>query len=76
MKVVYMGRKPASSKGLEYLIKKGVDVAVVVCPKKSKNVHWSQRLVDTAQHYNIPTATDDQLYNWLDRGGCQNLDSP
>lgn len=33
MRVVYMGRKPAASEGLRYLVEKGINVVVVVAPQ-------------------------------------------
>ena len=68
MRVVYMGRKPAASEGLRYLIEKGIDVVVVVAPPKYQKVYWKDRLIDTAEYYGIPTATDEDLYNYISRG--------
>lgn len=65
MKVIYMGRKPAASKALKHLIGKGIDVVVVVAPPKCQKVYWDNRLIDVAESYGIPTATDDDLYNYI-----------
>ena len=65
MRVVLMGRKPAASECLKYLIQKRIDVAAVVAEAKGEIVHWSPRLLDTAVHYGIPTATDIELYDYL-----------
>jgi len=65
MRVIYMGRKPTAAEGLRHLIQKGIDVVVVVAPPKEQPVHWKDRLSDTAEHYGIPTATDEDLYGYL-----------
>ncbi len=65
MRVIFMGRKPAASEGLKYLIEKGIDVVAVVAPTKKHQVFWTKRLIDTAEYYDIPTVTDIELYNYL-----------
>ncbi|MFC1994387.1 formyltransferase family protein [Chloroflexota bacterium] len=69
MRVIYMGRKPAASEGLKYLVEKGVDVAVVTAPLANQLVYWKEKLTDTAHQYGIPTATDSELYYYLSKEG-------
>lgn len=65
MRVVYMGRKPTASEGLRQLIRKGFAVTVVVSLPKEQQVHWKDRLSDAAEYYGIPTATDEDLYRYI-----------
>jgi len=69
MRVIYMGRKPAASDGLKYLIKKDIDVAVVVAPPENQPCFWQGRLIDTALQFGIPVATDDELYYYTSEEG-------
>lgn len=73
MRVIYMGRKPAASNGLRYLISRGIEVVAVVAPPKSTSVHWSDRLVDTAENSGIPTVQDTDLYEILSGKKKQSL---
>ena len=54
---------------MRYLIEQGIEIAVVVAPPKEELTHWLPRLIDTAQCYGIPTATDDELYDYLEGAG-------
>jgi len=73
MRVILMGRKPAAAEGLRYLIDKGIEVVVVVAPPKDVVPHWSPRLVDVAEQYGVPTASDADLYAQL-RGDVSHPD--
>lgn len=68
MKVIFMGRKPFASWALRHLVEKGVEVAAVVAFPKEKEVHWSERLIDTAQELGLITTTPDDLYNAISSG--------
>ena len=61
-----MGRKPAASEGLRYLVEKGIGVVAVVAPIEDEKIFWKDRLVDTARYYEIPVVTDEDLYNYID----------
>ncbi|MFC1735144.1 formyltransferase family protein [Candidatus Hydrogenedentota bacterium] len=66
MRVIYMGKnKPVVCEGLEYLLENNVDVAAVVGPPKTDPSLGSERLIDVANHYDIPTTTDRELYAHL-----------
>lgn len=65
MRVVYMGKKPSSVEGLKYLIEKGIEVVVVVAIPEDEPVDWHDRLIHAARQYGLPTATDDELYDYL-----------
>jgi methionyl-tRNA formyltransferase len=56
-----MGRRSVACEGLLYLIEKGVEISVVVAALKDENDH----LADLARSYDIPVATDDDLYDCL-----------
>ena len=66
-----MGHKPTAAEGLRRLIKRGIDVAVVVGHSKDKQVHWKDKLSDTAESNGIPLVTDSDLYRYL-RDGNKN----
>jgi len=69
MRVVYMGKKPSSVKGLRYLIEKGIEVVVVVALPEAQPVFWHDRLITAARQYGLPIGTDDELYDYLSRAG-------
>ncbi|MFC2163245.1 methionyl-tRNA formyltransferase [Candidatus Altiarchaeota archaeon] len=73
MKVVFMGKKPASCRALEYLVGKGVEVAAVVALPKNKDVYWGERLVDTARRNDLPIVSDEQIYDALSGKGDPGL---
>lgn len=63
-----MGRKPVASEGLRYLMERGVEVAFVVAPPKREVQNYDDRLVDTAEHFGLPTGTMMDLYHSI-KGG-------
>ena len=66
MRVLFLGRKPAASEALEYLLERNVDVAAVVARPRRQTVHWSPRLVDTAEKCGLPVRSVEHLYEILD----------
>ena len=60
-----MGRKPGSVKALQYLIERGIEIAVVVTLPRSFHTTHKERLADMAHYYGIPVANDKDLYNYL-----------
>ncbi len=67
MRVIYMGRKPIACEGLRFLIEKGINVVVVVAPPKGQYVYGENSLVDTAEYYGIPIASDEELYGYPEK---------
>ncbi|KKM16309.1 hypothetical protein LCGC14_1687150 [marine sediment metagenome] len=65
IKVVFMGRKPGSCKALEYLIKNGIQVEVVVTLPRIYHTFYNERLADIANNYGIPVVSDIDLYKYI-----------
>ena len=62
MKVIYMGKnKPSVVEGLKYLLENGVEVAAVVGHAEDTLPPWSESLLDAAQGFGLPVASDAQL---------------
>lgn len=67
MRVIYMGKnKPSAVSGLTYLIKRGIEVVLVVAPPPSEPGLGGENLSKTARSFGIPTSTDDELYQDID----------
>ena len=63
-----MGKnKPAVINGLAYLVKKNVQVAVVVASKEKQSDFCGESLVEAAADLKIPKMTDTELYRRLER---------
>ena len=72
MNVIYMAKnKNSAIDGLLHLINSGVHVSVVVGPEKLSSMD-SQRIIDVASEHNIPTTSDDELYECLRDGPQSN----
>lgn len=66
MRVIFMGKnKPAVLDGLRFLIRRNIDVAVVVAPGEREPALGGHRLADVAREFGIPTASDEELYTHL-----------
>lgn len=63
--VIFMGRKPGAASALEYLVKKGFKVALVVAPKNESGLI---KLEDVAKKYVIPVYHEiDQVYRLMEK---------
>lgn len=74
MKVIFLGRKPHSCLALEYLLKNDIKVPYIVALPKNKPVHWSPRLTDLAEKFNIPVISDNELYKLIDNNQLKDID--
>jgi len=66
MKVIFMGRKPNSTRALEYLLEKKIEIAAVVATPKKEDAHWKETLWETAELYDIPILSEEKLYKDID----------
>ena len=65
MRAIYLGKNKASAiNGLHFLAESGIDIVVVVGPEELSPID-SERLIDVAHEYGIPTASDTDLYRVL-----------
>lgn len=74
MRVVLLGRKPGAAEALKYLLEKEIEVVAVVGETKGSPTHYSPRLIDIAEYYSVPVATDSELYEHLE--SLHNTKSP
>lgn len=74
MNIIFLGRKPYSCKALEYLIEKQINIPFVVTLPKNKPVHWSPKLTDIADKFNIPVISDIELYKLIDNKQLNDID--
>ena len=66
MRVVYLGKdKPSVTRGLRFLVEKGVELAAVVAPPDGDG---TSDLATTASNLGLPVCTDDDLYQRIDAG--------
>lgn len=67
MRAIFLGKdKPSVISALKFMVKKKIEVVMVVGPIGNDVVLGQEKLVDVAEQMGIPTATDDQLYEILD----------
>ncbi|MBI3335392.1 MAG: formyl transferase [Candidatus Portnoybacteria bacterium] len=63
-----MGKnKPSAIRGLSYLVKRGIEVVLVVAPPRTEPGLGGENLCETARSFGIPSAADDELYQNIDR---------
>lgn len=68
MRVVYMGKdKQSAADCLQYLIGRGVEVVAVVAPTTEQLPLGGTRLRDVAHRSGIPTTTDSDIYDYLNK---------
>lgn len=73
MRVVFLGKnKPVVGEGLSFLLEQGIEVAAVVVPPPS--AHEPVNIGGLAREYGLPTPTDTELYEDLDRGRVSGID--
>ncbi|MGI8750552.1 MAG: formyltransferase family protein [Thermoleophilaceae bacterium] len=75
MKAILMGKHKRSAVGaLEHLVRRGVEVVVVVAPPRVEGVDDSQRLDLAADRHGIELSGDDDLYARVERGELADVD--
>lgn len=66
MKAIFMGRKPAASAALRFLVERGVQVVAVVAPldagRSGEMLFWHPQLCRTAQELGLTVVSDQDLY--------------
>ena len=65
MRIIFMGKKPAASVALEYLLENGIEVPVVVAYPHKQYTFWAPKLCETAKKHGIPVISDRELYTLI-----------
>ena len=73
MRVIFMGRKPASCAALDFLLNQGVDIPLVVALPEGAKIHWASRLRDFALSRGLDVAGPDEMYDLIPKIGDADL---
>jgi methionyl-tRNA formyltransferase len=73
MRIILLGRKSIACDALRYMLSCGAEMLTVVAPEKTDLIK-QESLAKTAQNFNIPVTTDDDLYEMIAHNQLQNVD--